>query len=178
VRLARTARRTAVAAAALVLTAGCGLTHVQDLSFRVDTRLHFVGLKDRAAVHLPLTIRWRMSDFTVAAPGSAPPSRRAGYFALFVDQSPIQPGQTLKAICKADPFERGDANCPTATYLEGRLVYPTTGDSVTLDSIPNVPGNKDHKQLHTFVVVLMDTAGRRIGESAWELDLRLPRIGA
>ena len=23
----------------------------------------------------------------------------------------------------------------------------------------------------------MDTAGRRIGESAWELDVRLPRIG-
>ena len=45
-------------------------------------------------------------------------------------------------------------------------------------NIPNLPGNKDKKQLHTFVVVLMDTAGRRIGESAWELDLRLPRIGA
>lgn len=177
-RLARTARRLAVVAALVPLVAGCGITHLQDLDFHVDNRLHFIGLKDRADVHFPLTIRWRMSDFTVASPGSMPASRSAGYFALFVDQSPIRPGQTMKAICKADPFARGDASCPTQSYLEGKLVYPTTGDSVTLDSIPNLAGNKDRKQLHTFVVVLMDTAGHRIGESSWELDLRLPRIGA
>jgi len=178
VRLARTARRCAVAVGLLSLFTGCGFTHLQDLDFRVDQRLHFVGLKERASVHLPLTIRWRMRDFTVTAQGAAPPSRKAGYFALFVDQTPIRPGQTMKALCKADPFERGDRNCPTAAYLEGKLVYPTTSDSVTLDSIPNVAGNKDRKQLHTFIVVLMDTSGRRLGESAWELDLRLPRIGA
>jgi len=178
VRLARTARRCAVAVALLALLTGCGLTHLQNLNFRVDQRLHFVGLKDRANVHLPLTIRWQMSDFTVTAQGAAPPTRKAGYFALFVDRPPIRPGQTMKAICKADPFERGDSNCPNAAYLDSKLVYPTTSDSVTLDSIPNLPGNKDKKQLHTFIVVLMDPSGRRMGESAWELDLRLPRIGA
>ena len=118
-----------------------------------------------------------MSDFTAATQGSAPPSRSAGFFAVFVDQAPIQPGQTLKSVCKSDPFERGDRNCPTTSYLEGRRIFLTTDDRVTLQSIPNLVGNKDKKQLHSFVVVLMDTGGRRIGESAWELDLRLPRIG-
>lgn len=176
-RLAHAARRVAVATAVAMLASGCGITHLHDLNFRVDNRLHFVGLKDRANTRLPITIRWRMTDFTVAAPGSASPTRHAGYFALFVDRSPIRPGQTMKAVCKADPFERGDTQCPTANYLEGKLIYQTTGDQVTLDSLPNVPGDKESKQLHTFIVVLMDTAGHRIGESAWELDLRLPRIG-
>jgi hypothetical protein len=97
---------------------------------------------------------------------------------VFVDPAPVRPGQTLKEVCKSDPFERGDRNCPTAAYLVGKQIYSTTEDHLTLASIQNVVGNKDKKQLHTFVVVLMDTAGRRIGESAWELDLRLPRIGA
>jgi len=178
VRLAHAARRLAAATVVLSLTAGCGIAHMRDLNFRVDHRLHFVGVKDRADVSLPVTIRWRMSDFTVAPQGSAPASPDVGYFAVFVDQSPIRPGQTMKAICKADPFERGDADCPTTAYLQGKLIYPTTSTEVSIDSLPNIAGNKDKKQLHTFVVVLMDTSGRRMGESAWELDLRLPRIGA
>jgi len=177
VRLARAKRSVAAVTAAVSMTAGCGLTHLQDLNFRVDDRLHFVTPKDRSKVQLPLTIRWRMSDFTVAAPGSAAPRRDAGYFVLFVDQSPVEPGQTMKAICKADPFERGDKNCPTTDYLQSKRIYPTTSDSVTLERIPNLSGSKDKVQLHTFIVVLFDPAGHRIGESAWELDLRLPRIG-
>lgn len=176
-RLARVAGRLIALVAAAVLVAGCALTHLDDLSFRVDSRLHFLGPKDRSRQHLPLTIRWRMRDFTVAAPGSAAPTKSAGYFVLFVDQSPIRPGQRLTAICKSDPFERGDRQCPTLDYLHGKRVYPTTAEQVTLANLANVAGNKDAEQLHTFVVVLMDTAGRRIGESAWELDLRLPRIG-
>jgi hypothetical protein len=177
--LARVARRMPVGAGLLAaaLVTGCGVTHLQDLNFRVDNRLHFLSPKDRSSQHLPVTIRWRVTDFTVAAPGSAPPGDAAGYFALFVDQAPIRPGQSLKAVCKADLFARGDRNCPTEAYLEGKLIYRTTADQLTMDSLPNVPGNKDREQLHTFVVVLLDTAGRRIGESAWELDLRLPRIG-
>lgn len=185
VRLAGAVRRFRVATCALVAAAlvgggvaGCGVTHVQTLDFRVDHRLHFLSPKDRSSTHFPLTIRWRMSGFTVAPQGSAPPSGAAGYFVLFVDQAPVRPGQPLKSVCTSDPFERGDRNCPTVKYLEGKQIYQTTDEQVTLASIPNLPGNKDKKQLHSFIVVLMDTAGRRIGESAWELDVRLPRIGA
>lgn len=176
-RLRRVARRLLALVAAAALSAGCALPNVDDLNFRVDSRLHFVSPKDRSYQHLPLTIRWRMRGFTVEAQGSAPPTRSAGYFVLFVDQAPIQPGQTLKEICKSDPFARGDRNCPTLGYLQGKRIYPTTDDQVTLPNLANLPGNTDAKQMHTFVVVLMDTAGHRIGESAWELDLRLPRIG-
>jgi len=180
VRLAGVARLRVAASALLsiALMSGCGIAHAKGLNFRVDDRLHFQSPKDRSSVHLPLTISWRMDDFHVAAQGSAPPTQSAGYFVLFVDRAPIRPGQTFAAVCKSDPFERGDRNCPTAGYLTGKQIFPTTDDHVTLQNLSNIPGNKDKKQLHTFVVVLMDTAGRRIGESAWELDLRLPRIGA
>ena len=184
VRLAGVARFRAAAGAfvsialTVGLSSGCGIADAKGLNFRVDDRLHFESPKDRSSVHLPLTIRWRMSDFDVAEQGSAPPSSSAGYFAVFVDRAPIRPGQTLKAVCKSDPFVRGDRNCPTASYLTAKQIFQTTEDELTLQNVQNIPGNKDKKQLHTFVVVLMDTAGRRIGESAWELDLRLPRIGA
>src|SRR4051794_29912133 len=171
-------RAAASALVCLALVSGCGIADAKGLNFRVDDRLHFQSPKDRSSVHLPLTISWRMDDFHVAEQGSDAPSASAGYFGLFVDRAPIRPGQTLAARCKCDPFEGGDRNCPTASYLTGKQIFPTTDDHVTLQNLANIAGNKDKKQLHTFVVVLMDTAGRRIGESAWELDLRLPRIGA
>jgi hypothetical protein len=35
-----------------------------------------------------------------------------------------------------------------------------------------ITNNDEHVQLHAAVVVLMDTAGDRIGESSWEIDFR------
>ena len=59
-------RRLALAAALAVGASGCGLTHLHDLNFRVDDRLHFLTPKDRSTVHAPLTVAWTMRDFTVA----------------------------------------------------------------------------------------------------------------
>jgi hypothetical protein len=181
VRLARLAgRRRALAAAAMVVAvasplAGCGITHVQDLNFRVDTRLHFDTPKDRSKVHLPLTISWQIKDFRIAAKGSEPPSDGAGYFAVFVDRQPIHPEQTMKAVAD-DRFCRRDPKCPDDAYLHDRQIYTTTSTTLRFDQIANLSSH-DTLQLHTFVVVLMNTAGHRIGESAWELDLRIPKVG-
>jgi hypothetical protein len=45
------------------------------------------------------------------------------------------------------------------------------------DTISNI-NQRDKVQLHTFIVVLMNTAGHRIGEAAWEIDLRIPKAGS
>ena len=180
-RLALVARRCrALAAAALVVTvasplAGCGITHVQDLNFRVDNRLHFDTPKDRSKVYLPLTISWHVKDFRIAAKGSEPPSDGAGYFAVFVDRQPIGPEQTMKAVAD-DRFCKRDPKCPDDAYLRDRQIYTTTSTTIHFDQITNL-NSHDKLQLHTFVVVLMNTAGHRIGESAWELDLRIPKVG-
>lgn len=172
----RLARCAGALVATLVLTS-CGLTHLQDLNFRIDKRLSFVSPKDRSTVHQPVTISWTMKDFTVAAAGSAPPSRNAGYFALFVDQSPIRPGHTMDDVAAGDPFCQHSPTCPDKQYLADHRVYTTTNTLMKLPLIPNLTGNSEKLQLHTFTIVLMDTSGHRIGESAWELDLRIPKVG-
>jgi len=159
-----------------VLLSGCGITHMQELSFRVDNRLHFTTPKARTKLHQPVHLAWTMRDFRVAAPGSEPPSKDAGYFAIFVDRTPIKPGQTMHAIASGDPSCRAP-KCPDRAYLEQHEIYTTTDLSITLPQIPNIVGDKEKVQHHTVTVVLMDTSGHRIGESAWQLDFRIPKVG-
>lgn len=158
------------------LVSGCGLTHLEDLSFRVDERLDFTHPEDRALVKQPFTVSWTIRDFRIAAPGSEPPSRDAGYFAVFVDRAPVKPGDTLDAVANGDTYCEQDPKCPDKQYLKEQQVFATTHTSLRLSQIINVPG-KDDIQLHAVTVVLMDTSGHRIGESAWELDLRMRRVG-
>src|SRR6058998_213954 len=113
-----TLRRAALALTGALLVGGCGITHVQDLSFRVDNRLHFTTPKARSKLHQPVRLAWTIRDFRVTAPRSEPPSRDAGYFALFVDQTPIKPGQTMRAVASGDPSCRRDPACPDAAYLQ------------------------------------------------------------
>ena len=162
---------------ALVALSGCGLTHLQDLQFRVDKRLHFVSPKARTTVKQPVTITWTMTDFTIAPQGSQPTSRDAGYFAVFVDKAPIKPGHSLKDVGHGDPVCEHDPKCPDRTYLRDHNVFTTTAMSVKFPVLPALPNNRSRIQLHTFTVVLLDTTGHRIGESAWELDLRIPKVG-
>lgn len=169
--------RCALALAAVLAATSCGLTHLQDLNFRVDKRLSFVSPQARTTVHQPLTITWTMKDFTMAAEGSAPPTRDAGYFAVFVDQTPIRPGHTMDDVAKGDPYCQRIKTCPDKKYLAEHRVYTTTSTRMKFPPIPNILGDSEKLQLHTFTIVLMDTSGHRIGESAWELDLRIPKLG-
>ena len=127
-------------------------------------------------VKQPVTVSWTIHDFTVQPFGSAAPSEDAGFFAVFVDRSPIKPGHTLKDVAKGDRFCETSPDCPDRAYLKQHFVFTTTGTSLRLPQIPNLT-SKESVQLHTITVVLMDTAGHRIGESAWQLDLRIPRVG-
>jgi hypothetical protein len=165
------------AALVLPLLAGCGLTHLADLNFRVDDRLHFTGPEDRSLVQAPFTVRWTMRDFRVAAPGSEPPSDDAGYFGVFVDQAPVKPGQTLDAVASGDTYCEQDPKCPDRAYLRDRQVYETTEPTLRLGRVDTLTNDKSDVQLHAITVVLLDTAGHRIGESAWELDVRMHRVG-
>lgn len=179
---AQVRRRLLASVAAVLLTgllSSCGITHLQDLNFRVDNRLHFTMPKARTLVHPPLTVRWTMRDFTIAAPHSAPPSRTAGYFAVFVDRAPIRPEQTMKAVAHSLGDRSCELNpaCPDESYLEQHQIYTTTAESLTLDQIPSLTTDQEKVQLHTITVVLMDTSGHRIGESAWELDVRMRKVG-
>ena len=173
-------RRLARALAALsvaVLASSCGLTHLQDLNFRIDKRLTFLTPKARSTVHTPLTVSWTMRDFTIAAQGSQPPSRDAGYFAVFVDHTPIQPGHTMKDVAAGDRYCQQTPGCPNAAYLKQHQVFITTATTLRLPFIAQLSNVHETNQPHSITIVLMDTSGHRIGESAWELDVRIPKVG-
>jgi hypothetical protein len=167
-----------LAGAALALSgAACGMVGVTNLNFRTDARLHFLSPPARTMVQNPITVRWSISGFKVEAPGSAPPSPDAGYFAVFVDRAPIRPGDTMRSVASRDEQCLHRPGCPDEAYLEQRSIYTTTRQTLTLGQVPNLAGDNEKVQLHTVTVVLMDTSGHRIGESAWQLDLRMRRVG-
>jgi len=175
-----TARRRAafLAACCVVLVDGCGLANAGGLRFRVDDRLHFTAPNDMSRASQPVTVSWTMDDFRVAGAGSEPPSGHAGFFGVFVDRAPIAPGKTMRAVAGRDHICLSDPHCPDADYLAARHVFTTTTATLALPRLPDVQGNREAVQVHRITVVLMDTSGHRIGGSAWELDVRLPRGGA
>ncbi|HET6809707.1 MAG TPA: hypothetical protein VFH50_01705 [Acidimicrobiales bacterium] len=170
-------RRILLGGLLVLAAAGCGVAHPQDLNFTVDKRLQFQSPPARALVAAPVTVRWTMAGFRVEPEGSAPSRPDAGYFAVFVDRAPIRPGQTMRAVATGDQVCLHQAGCPDAAYLAARQIYTTTATSLTLQQIPPLSGNVQRVQYHSVTVVLMDTTGHRIGESAWELDLRTRRAG-
>lgn len=153
------------------LVAGCGFSN---LAFTADSRLHFVSPKPRALVHLPVTLRWAISGFRVVAPGTNPATAESpgeGYFAVFVDRAPVQPGQPLDAV--ADRSCRRTPGCVNAGYLADRGVYAAWQDQITIRQIDVT--SYQQTETHEATVVLLDPAGRRIGESAWYIDFRMKK---
>ena len=162
----------ALAAGTAMAGAGCGTSQ---MAFTQDHRLHFTAPHSRALVAVPVTVRWAVDGFDVAPAGSARPSTGHGYFAVFVDRAPVRPGQSLSVL--ADPACKKTPGCFNAQYLAGKGVYTTTATTLTLTSVPSL-ASYEKTPLHEVTVVLMDTAGRRIGESAWYLDFRMGKRAA
>ena len=159
-------------AAALALSALTGCVNVSQLAFTNDDRLSVVSPDDRALVTTPFTIQWRIADFRIAKPGSEAPTKDAGYFAIFLDRAPVKPGKTLRDVAKGDSSCKRIPTCPDQAYLADRGVFTTTGMSLQLDVVPAL-ASKDKVQLHSVIIILLDTEGRRIGESAWRTEFKL-----
>jgi hypothetical protein len=158
------------AVAFLAATGGC--VNVSSYAFRKDYRLHFTAPRNRAFVTLPLTLKWSIDRFQVAPAGSGPPRRDVGYFAVFVDASPIKPGATMREVAQGDGSCLAQPSCPDAQYLHDRQVYTTTDSSLVLQTV-QPPAVHERTELHEVVIILMDTRGRRIGEAAWYLQFRM-----
>lgn len=145
-----------VAAAAL---SGCT---VNGLAFREDHRVDIVTPEDRAEVVLPVTITWTADDIEAGAGGGP-------FFAVFVDRSPIKPGQNLRSI--ADDSCNRTPGCPDLEYFRDRYVFVTDATSVTLDAVPRRSGQRTSaKDRHEATIVLVDAEGRRIGEAAFTVE--------
>ena len=169
-----TGRALTLALACALLLSGCVS---QGLAFRIDDRLTITAPESRAEVGLPLTVRWEVERFRVAAQGSEPPSSNAGYFAVFVDATPQPPGKGLAWLSRKDRSCRPADGCPDAEYLAAKYIFTTTDTHITFEQLPR-PAKEKGKERHTVTIVLLDTAEKRIGESAFYVDFSVNRKGA
>jgi hypothetical protein len=151
--------------AVTVLTGtGCG---VQGLNFRQDTRLEIYEPEDRATdLELPIAIDWEITDFDITGPGG-PAREDAGYFAVFVDRRPQPPGQPLAWLARDDETCVEARGCPNEEYFADRGVHTTTDTEFVLESLPDTDD-----YFHEVTVILLDSEGKRLGESAFAVEFR------
>ena len=161
--------RRALAALLLVPALACSACVPQGLTFRVDHRVKITAPREDAMVSLPVTLKWTVNNFEVVEPGSAV-RKGAGHFGVFVDTTPMAPGKDVDDLTSDDASCDGDADCTPESLLASRGIYTTTSTELVLKSLP--PG-KDGEN-HRATVVLLDSRGTRIGESAWHVDFRVP----
>ena len=83
----------------------------------------------------------------------------------------------MRIVANKDQVCLHRPGCPDESYLEDRRIYTTTENGLTVEQIPPIAGDTERIQVHLVTVILMDTSGHRIGESAWQLDLRMRRVG-
>ena len=145
----------------------------QGLAFKIDDRLTFQSPKDRATVKLPVTLDWAIRDFEISEPGGEP-RKGAGYFAVFVDSSPMPPGKSLSYLARKDNGCRPADGCPDKEYLLVRGIYTTTDTKLVIEQLPRSSA-EDRRERHRATIVLLDASGIRIGESAFELAFNIDR---
>lgn len=160
-------------AIAMAMAALVSCADWSQLAFRHDRRLQIVAPPARDLVELPVTLRWTIDDFKIVDPGSGVADESAGYFAIFIDKTPMKPGQTLREqAIDGDPSCIHDSACPDRGYLADRGIYTTTKTSLRLRSV--LPLSPDEStEVHDATIVLLDAGGRRIGESAWHIQFKL-----
>jgi hypothetical protein len=160
-------RPTAVAVA-LVAVLGASSCGVHGLSFVQDKRVDIVHPHDRTKTRLPVTIDWTVKNFAIGPD--------AGSFGVFVDRSPQRAGKTLSYPFRGNSSCKGiDGRrlCDTADFLAEQGVFRTTDTNFTLSRVNHLTGNERKRQFHEVTVVLLDAAGKRVGEGAWSVQLEV-----
>jgi hypothetical protein len=148
-------------AAALVLPGCAAATRVESsLSFRADRRLHMTAPEDGAEVRLPLTVRWRASDFPLTG------GRR---FAVYLDRAPVGPDKTLRwRYCttrERQPVVPGEAR--RECHDDRTKITVTDTPEVTFSCMsPRADLPERRRDTHTVTVVLLDGNDRRVGRAA------------
>jgi hypothetical protein len=149
-----------VAPGLLLLSAVSAACSGGPIDFSANQSLTITTPSPLAVVSLPLEAAWHVT-------GSS-----HDRYAVFVDRTPIAPGAQLRAL--AGTSCKHHAHCPSASFLAGLGVYVTSSQGVSIPSLPDLGGtNGDEPQpVHTLTVVLVNSAGRRIGASSWQTEFR------
>ena len=153
--------RVLVLAVAVTLSAGCATS---GLSFRQDERVSVVTPGDNERRALPLEISWEAHDYD-------------GYFAVFIDRSPMRPNQGLLALVPDDDPCRQRDVCPDAEWLADRHVYVTRETSLVVERLPDRRAGDRGSDRHELTIVFLDEDGTRRGEPAFVREFIVDRAG-
>ena len=152
--------RRAAAGLSLLAASACAF-HGIDLV--QDKRIALTGLEDGATVSVPFDLTWQVKK--PIAPG------HEVLFVVFVDRTPIKPGQTLRAVVPSrDTVCQRNPACPDLAYLARHGVYVVASPEVTVPRL--IRRGKKRESHRVIVVILVD--GRRSGEGAFSRTVYLP----
>jgi hypothetical protein len=155
--------------AALLLATACS----GSMQYKNDHRIAITAPKNRSDVSVPFTVRWTYKDFRVT--GATPAAdRTAGYFAVFIDRSPMPAGQDMRWLARSDRSCAKTQGCPDAQYLADHHVFTTSDPQLTVSTLPST-NIRTATERHEVTVVLLDGTGHRIGESAWYVAVNYKR---
>jgi hypothetical protein len=155
----RSWRRWAWALVPFAMLSGCA---VDGLAFVRDDRLDIRSPASDATVRLPFEVRW-------TAPGV-----EATYLVLF-DRTPMRPNQTLRSLVPSTDPCRTRPGCPDKEWLTDKNMYLTSDTSIRVEDLPEERTTNRAKDRHELTIVLLDSRGRRIGESVFIRDFIVDR---
>jgi hypothetical protein len=144
----------------VLLASGCS---VNGLSFVQDDRVEILSPGMNERVELPLAVKWTAEDYD-------------GDYAVFLDRSPMKPGQSLLSlVSESDPC-RAEPGCPDAQWLADHQVYVTnTTTTLHIEQLADRRESNRSEDRHEVVIVLLDASGRRVGESAFTNEFIIDR---
>lgn len=158
--------------AAMTLLSACDTSAY---AFRVDERVRIVAPEARSTVTLPVTVRWT-DDEPPAEPRVAAEDPEAEYYAVFVDRTPMGPGEPLSSL--ADEPERcaDTPGCPDEGRLRDLGVLLTADTAVTLEFLADLrpSARASSKDPHELTIVRM-RGDRRVGEAAFRVNFFVRR---
>lgn len=130
--------------ASLVAFGAAGCT--DGLAFRQDKSLKITAPLQSELVSEPVVVTWRI----------APRPAKVKSFLVFVDRAPQPPGKTI------DHFK-----------VDNRSnIYASSGNSVEIRAFESAStGPKNRRNRHRILVISLNAAGQRIGESSAHVEI-------
>lgn len=151
-----------------MLAAACALASsscaVNGLSFTEDDRVSISHPKAGETVTLPFELAWSAKGVNQR-------------FAVFFNSAPMRPGRDLRSLVSEQDPCRNDPACPTPQWLEGRSVFVTSEPRLRVAALPDRRSNNRSRDRHEASIVLVDEAGRRVGESSFVTEFVVERGG-
>jgi hypothetical protein len=159
-------KRVATCLAAVLTLGGCARSPL----FIANHSVQILAPAPLALVSAPLRVAWRVHDLPVGVT----------QFLLFVDGSPLEPGQNLRALAQGDQSCLETSGCPNASYLAAHDIFLTGRKDVTIPYVAVLSGleGADSMAIHRATLVLLDRHGDRVGEYAYTVQFRMRQSDA